>query len=127
MKIKVDNEADAVYIYIQEKNNYVESTIMLDEFYKIEWMINFDIDSNWKIIWVEIISIDLIYDINKIKFDLNNNLVKLIFSKNNDIKTFKVFNDNIIVGLDINWKITLISIKNIIDMNNIKNNLMFEM
>lgn len=127
MKIKVDNEADALYIYIQEKNNYVESTIMLDEFYKIEWMINFDIDSNWKIIWVEIISINLIYDINKIKFDLNNNLVKLIFSKNNDIKTLKVFNDNIIVGLDINWKITFISIKNIIDMNNIKNNLMLEM
>ena len=126
MKIKVDNDADALYIYIQEKNSYIENTIMLDEFYKIKWMINFDIDINWNIVWIEIVSLKLIYNINEIKFYLNGNNINLIFSNNNEDKNIKIYNDNIIIWLDIKWNITFINIKNIIDMTNIKNNLLLE-
>jgi len=36
MKVKIDNNADALYIYIQEKFDIVSKTIMADEFYDLK-------------------------------------------------------------------------------------------
>jgi uncharacterized protein YuzE len=50
MKVRIDNEADAIYIYIQEielkvADTIIADTIIADEFCHLDGMINFDIDS----------------------------------------------------------------------------------
>lgn len=121
MKVKIDNNADALYIYIQEKFDIVSKTIMADEFYDLKWMINFDIDINWNIIWIEIIPINFIKEIKNLKFKVNNNSLILLFSDYCFNKKYSINNDDIVIYLDHNNYITSIEINNIFNSNNFSN------
>ena len=65
MKVRIDNEADAIYIYIQEielkvADTIIADTIIADEFCHLDGMINFDIDSKWYVIGIEMLPIDFL-------------------------------------------------------------------
>lgn len=118
MKIKIDKNADAIYIYLIEKNNKVKNTVIADEFNKLNWMINFDIHNNWYLLWIEIIPINFCENIKNIKYEiLWNNSIKIFFS-NDEIKdNYNLYNDKINIWLDNNWNIVDVKIIDIFNLN----------
>ena len=119
MKIKLDNQANALYIYLQKEPINIIKTFIANEFINnLNPMVNFDLDNKWNIVWIEILWIDFIKNVNKIKYDIMwNNLLNIIFS-NLDIKyKYNLFDNKIIINIDNNNNIVLIEISKAFDIN----------
>lgn len=127
MKVKIDNYANALYIYIQEKINSIENTILADEFYKLKGMINFDMDLKWNITWIEVLPINFIEDYKNIKYEfIYNSWLKINFSSSINSDKLFLCDNNIIIYLNKNWNVNSIEIYNIFNKNNFSEEIIFQ-
>ena len=115
-----------IYIYIQEINKAKFKETLIAENNFLNWMLNFDIDINWDLIWIEILPISLANNIEEINYKFTQKWIKLLFNQSITVNSFNIFNNNINVWLNMDWNLSSITINNIINKQNFVDKIVYE-